>query len=538
MQRINSIIIFTLLFLSVLVPPVSGSWFSWGKPVLVSIGTDNYTSEDMKNWWKNWREKDTVLPESPAPFVDWMLLFKEAERMKLFESPAYRKKVIIFLRARTLMLLKAEEVDSKITISDDDLWQQYKKTYAPRYQLNIFFFNKKETAQTFVDKFADKPVSDEVFSGKQSREDEYYSQRTEWYRPLAVNPAWLPVLDKLVKGQLSPPFAWKKDFVVLRLQDVVEANRKDFESVKKQLRQKVWKSKENQLTSDLLVRLRKQYHVQVNTELLEHSGDAAAGDDAANNVLISTDNGNISAEIVRAKIGQIQHFRKRNGFKVASDLQFKTRVVNGIIDQTLTSWEALARKYEERPPFKAVYQFYCQHRMIKLLEEKVFSPQAKVSDKEIAAYYQNNMTLFTRPEVIRMAIVEGTEPLLKSLWLEAALNGDFITLAQKRTGHAIPIREIPANHLNPKVKEVIDTLSKNEVSRVFTVDDHVSLVQLIERKVAKVIPLSEVKETIKTTLYTAKIEKLRRSYLDKLRKKYVVKINENVWQKLRKELEQ
>jgi len=254
--------------------------------------------------------------------------------------------------------------------------------------------------------------------------------------------------------------------------------------------------------------------------------------------LISTDNGNISEEIVLAKIRQVQHFRKKNGFKVESDLPFKTRVVNGIIDQTLTSWEALDRKYEERPPFKAVYQFYCQHRMIKLLEQKIFRSQAEVSDKEITAYYHNNTALFTRPEVIRMAIMEGSEPFLKSLWLEVALDGDFIALAEKRTGHAVPIREIPVNHLNPKVKEVIDTLTKNEVSRVFSVDDHVSLVQLIERKAAQVIPLSEVKDTIITTLYTAKIEKLRRDYLDKLRKEYVVKTNEDAWQKLRKELEQ
>ncbi|MBU1232959.1 MAG: peptidyl-prolyl cis-trans isomerase [Proteobacteria bacterium] len=538
MYRISKILFFCFILSLCAALPLHGSWLPWSSQTLVSIGDEDYSNEDFKIWWENWQEKDMQLPESPAPFVDWILLFKEAERMKLYESPVYRKKALTFLKARTLMFLKNEEIDSKIKISEDDLWKQYLKSHAPQYQINIFFFKKQEAAQAFVDKLGQEVISDEEFATRHGRDDGYFSQRSEWYRPLAINPGWLPILHELEKGKMSQPVPWKGDFVVLRLQNVLEGNKNDFESIRNQLREKVWKEQENRLTVDLLTRLRQQYHVKIDSERLEQLDTEAPNDAGSDEPLIFTDKGNISEQIVLAKIHQLQRFRRQNGFQVENSFQFKNQVVNGIIDQTLTSWEALAREYEKKPPFEAIYQFYCRHRMTKMLEERLFAPQAKVTEEEIKAYYQENLHLFTQPEIIRMAIIEGTEKSLNDLWLEVALGGDFMTLARQRTGGDVPIRDIPVNHLHPQVKEVVDKLTKNEVSKAFTVDEHVSLVQLVERKPKQTMPLAEVKEDIKQSLYVAKMATLRQDYLDKLRVEYAVETNDTAWQNLKKEMEQ
>ena len=538
MYRIGITLCFTLLLSISFSLPLQGAWFPWGSQTLVTIDGQEYSSEDIKSWWENWQEKDMTFPETPAPFVDWILLVNEAERMKLYESPEYRKKVLTFLKARTLMYLKGEEIDEKITISDDELWKQYLKSHAPQYQLNIFFFKEQETAQAFVDKLGQAGISNAEFASKHGREDGYYSQRSEWYRPVAINPGWLPILNELEEGKMSPPVPYKHDFVVLRLQDVVEGNKTDFAMMKKQLHEKVWKEKETKLTVDLLTRLREQYHVRIDSERLEQLDIETPDYTGSDEPLILTDQGNISEKIVLAKIRQVQRFRRQNGFMVENNFKFKNQVVNGIIDQTLTSWEALARKYEEKPPLEAIYTFYCQHRMTKALEQRIFIPQAVVTEEEIKAFYESNLALYTRPEIVRMAIVEGTETALNKLWLETALGADFMTIAQKRTGHEIPIRDIPANHLHPDVKAVVDKLSKNEVSKAFTVDNHVSVVQLIDRKGKEVMPLAEVKEEIKKSLFESKLATLRQNYLDKLRDEYTVKIDDTAWQNLRKEMEQ
>jgi PPIC-type PPIASE domain len=538
MCRISKILLFSFVLSISTALPLHGGWLPWSSKSLVSIGGENYSNDDFKSWWENWQEKGMQLPETPNDFVDWVLLFKEAERMKLYESPLYRKKALTFLKARTLMYLKSEEIDKKIQISDDDLWNQYLNSHSPQYQINIFFFKKQPSAQAFVDKLGLEDFSNAELTANHGKEDAYFSERTEWYRPTSINPGWLPILHELEKGKMSSPVPYQEDFVVLRLQDVAEGNKKDFEMVKAQLREIVWNKEENRLTVDLLNRLRQKYQVKIENERLEQIDIETPGYAGTEETLIYTNRGEISESIVLAKIRQLQRFRKQNGFKVENTFQFKNQVVNGIIDQTLTSWESLARGYEQKPPFDAIYKFYCQHRMTKVLEERIFAPQAQVTEEEIEAYYQKNLTLFTQPEIIRMAIIEGDEEALNNLWLEVALGGDFILLGQKRTGQDIPIRDIPTNHLHPKIKEVVDNLTRNEVSKAFTVDKHVNIVQLVDRTPKHIMGLAEVKEDIKKTLYTSKMNALRQDYLNKLRVEYPVEINDNTWQNLKKEMEQ
>jgi parvulin-like peptidyl-prolyl isomerase len=524
-----------LFFLSSL--SAQGGWLPWSPDILVSIGDTKYSTEDFTTWWHNWQEPGMKVPDTPKEFTNWMLLFDEAERMKLYESPVYRKKVLVFLKTRTLMLLKGEEIDKKIRISDNDLWQKYLTTYAPRYQIRIFFFKKQDVAQKFVDKFGKDPISNDDFEKQFGRKDNYYSQRTEWYRPLAINPGWIPILATLQKGTISQPVPWKSDFIVLRLQDKLEGSREDFDTVRKALQKVVWKDKEGQLTVELLQKLRKKYKIVVNTERLKELQTDATDESLSDTPLIATSKGDISEKIVLAKIRQLENFRIRNGFINKTSFQFKNQVVNGIIDQTLTSWEGLARKYEEKQPFKSTFQFYCQHRMIKLLEEQIFQGAVKISPKEITTYYQNNSTLFTQPEVVRIALIQGTEEGLNALWLETALGHDFIALAEKSTGGDIPVQDMPSNHLSKNLKEILDKLTINEVSPVFMDKGHATLVQLIGRKAAQTIPLAAAEKEIKKSLFDKKLKKLRQDYLNKLEQKYPVTIDKAVWKNLKQELE-
>ncbi|MCF6188719.1 MAG: hypothetical protein L3J49_14745, partial [Desulfobulbaceae bacterium] len=116
MSQVKSGTLSFFLILLLSVSFVHAGWLPWGNSALVTIDGREYSGDDFRVWWENLREKDMVLPETPDPFVDWVLMFREAERMQLYQDPDYRKKVLTFLKARTLMLLKAEEVDSRISI--------------------------------------------------------------------------------------------------------------------------------------------------------------------------------------------------------------------------------------------------------------------------------------------------------------------------------------------------------------------------------------------------------------------------------------
>ncbi len=100
--------------------------------VLAEINGRAYTAQEFREWWQHYREEDTPFPATPDPFVDWHLLVQEAERMELFSSPSFQRKVQVFLRARAIMLLKYEEVDSRIQLDEQQVATEVAKSLVGR----------------------------------------------------------------------------------------------------------------------------------------------------------------------------------------------------------------------------------------------------------------------------------------------------------------------------------------------------------------------------------------------------------------------
>jgi len=511
--------------------------FSGSGDILVTIDDSKFTADDYRSWWSNWQEPEMNPPETPDPFIDWELLAREAERMKLYEDAEYRRKALIFLKARTLMLLKAEEVDSKINISEEELWQRYNEMYAPLYQLNILFFKNREDANNLLEKTGSGTISDEQLAAMGSGEGAA-KVTTDWYRKTSINPGWYDIIINLEKGKLSDPVVYGKGVVILRLQDTKEGDKDDFEALRNAIHDKLWKEKSEILTIELLRNLREKYHVRVDEERLEKLDINAPDDSFSDLPVVTMDLGTISEKDFMAQVRRMQNFRQRSGFPDDGAYRYKEQVLNGIIDQTLTTREALARGYENRPPFKEVYDFYCRNRMIKALEKRLFVPQAQVTPEEVKAYYEEHLEKYSQPEIVRIFMVEDSLDVMNALWIKVAMGGDFTTLAREQFNRNLQAQDIPVDHLEPEVYNQIRKLTKGELSPVFTVNDKAYLVQLIQRTPAQPKPLAQVGQQINDQLYTQRMDALRSEYLDRLRAGSSITVNNGVWQQLKKEMEQ
>ncbi len=522
-----------LLVLVGLVPlPCHGG--SGGEETLITIDGTPYTSGDFLVWWENRRQDETTpFPETPDPFVDWLLLFREAERMQLYQDPAYRKKVLTFLKARTLMLLKAEEVDSRIVISEQALRNRYRRDYVPRYLVNILFFRSRESADRLLAALGPGPVDGEKLRRLAAGGDAPFTLQSGWYRPGGIDPQWRRVLDGLGQGRMSGPVAWKKGVVVLHCQEVRTGDEEDFAEIRAQVRRVLWKEEERRLTIALLRELRRKYHVRVDRERLQRLDISRPDDDFSDQPLIETDGGVVTERQFMLQVRRMQRFRRRNGFREDTSDAFREQILNAIIDQTLTSWEALARHYEKKPPFAATYTYYCRHRMIRSLEERIFQDRTGIQPDDVRRYYREHRQEFTRPEIIRMAIVEGSEEEMNELWTEVAMGGDFLALARQRLGHAPLVRDIPVDHLQPRVRQVAAGLTRGELSPVFSVNGHVSLLLLVDRTPARLQPLAEVGEQIRRRLRKQRRAAARKDFLVRLRARSSIGINSEAWRRLR-----
>ncbi|MEA3386043.1 MAG: hypothetical protein U9Q89_06290, partial [Thermodesulfobacteriota bacterium] len=169
----------------------------WGKTTLVTINYETFTKEDFQHWWNNWKEKDTLFPKSLKSFIDWHLLAQEADSMELYQEPAYRHKVDTFLKARALMILKNEAVDSKIKISDRDLWNQYKERYSPRMYVRFLHFDQEIQAGRICEELNSGRMNPTVMTEQDLIDKGIVNQENKWLRPRNCPDSWLDALAGL-----------------------------------------------------------------------------------------------------------------------------------------------------------------------------------------------------------------------------------------------------------------------------------------------------------------------------------------------------
>ena len=525
---------FMLFFVSL--SPVQASWLPWSGSTLVTINGQKYSPADFTNWWKNWREKGMSIPETPAPYVDWVLLYRQGEKMHLYDTPEYRMKVMVFLKVRSLMMLKYDEVDSKIKISRQELWQRYLKSYVPRWQVNVISFHNKQDADAAYKKLLAGTVTVEELHKRAGSKGGAIAVRSRWQRPDNTNIGWQKILLGLGKGGFSKPTFSRNGVLILQLLSTAGADKKDFKKLRLGISRKLWHEKEGFYTNRLLQRLWKKYHVKVNRKLLKELDINNPNADRSAENIITMDGQAISAKEFMQEVRAQQKFRRKYGFKAA--FNYKAQVLGGIISQTLTTRAGLDRHYEKKPPFDKIFRFYTRHRLVMALEKQVFLPQVKMSAKEIKTFYNKNIKEFSRPASFRLALVKGSRQEMKNLWVETVAGGDFMTLARKKSPHGASLVHIfTADDMGPGLKTAVAGLAdKGDISRVFAWQGQYALVRLLDHKPAATLPLERVKDFIARKLKQDKLKAVRAGYLKKLRAASVIQVNDRAWQGLRKEL--
>lgn len=538
MHRMNLMILCCIFIMSATPFAACADWLSGSQKVLLTIDDKEYTTEDFKSWWKNWQEPGMSFPENPDEYVDFLLQYREADRMKLYEDPGFQQKVMTFLKARTLLMLKYDEIDSKINLPDEELWEIYEKNYVPAYQLNIISFNSREEAEEFLRKVGGGPISDEKLAELEADEKNPLNVHSGLYRKESVNEGWYDILDSLEPQGLSQIVDASHGVMILRLQGLQEGDKDDFETVRDRIAQDLRKRKSAELTFDLINRLREKYHVKINEERLKEMDIDAPLENFTDAPLVTTDRGVVTEKEFMRQVIRTRQVRHNSGFTDDSVFQYKASIMNGIISQTLTTWEGMSRGYETKPPFKDVFDFYRQYRMIKVLQRKMLANQPQITEDEIKAYYNDHINEYTKPEIVRIIQAQGSEDDLKNLWTKVIMGEDFREAAKEKLGNVPQSQDIPINHLSPETKTVVKKLTKGELSKVFMDNGQAILVKLVEHYPAKPIPLEQVKQMIGKQLYKERNERVKKEYLEKLRASAKITIEEKVWENLKKEMEQ
>jgi len=511
------------------------AWASEQKPLAVLAGRA-YTAEDYLTWWRYWRDDEKQKPATIEPYLDWLLMVEEAQRMELEGLPEFKHKVRVFLEARSLMLLKNEAIDRQIVITDAELKAAYDRDYAPRRLVGALEFSGETAAKDFARQQAGQTLTLEQLQmlAAEGPKPPFAVQSPQWLRPVNTPAPWRPLLTGAVAGSLHGPLPLGDNkTALLFVAEVKAADGADFEHKKEVIKTDLRKNHEGALTAQLVKSLRAKFHVRVNEEVLDKINLAPGAANDLDQVLIASDRSQVTVGYFLDQARRETDITGRLPTDGAAQTQMKRRLVNTMIANSLVAWEALDRHYEESEPLRGVYQFYRQNRLVAELSARATGDN-EVSEAEIADYYQTHGEEFSQPEAISGLMVAGEAALIQAVWAEAIAGADLGKAAETRGAKVLmqPATPWPLGQFSEAARQTLARLKNGELSQPFLDNGQTVVLKLIERRPPTVAPLNKVAATIKGRLSEEKRAKGKQALLASLRAKSSVVVNDEVWQGL------
>lgn len=509
---------------------------------LVTLNGIEYTDADFRDWWKHWNDKkEPMVPDSPEEFIKFQLMAQQGKEMGYDTHPAFLRKVQVFLKVQAMMYLKYEEVDSKATVTDDEVKKYYDENYGTLWSLQILSFDAEEKARKayqlmlpYDGQMAGQLVFADFYGGAAEEKAETLDDVNVTVADFSKNniESWLPIVRSLKPDQVAEPFFREANgkYVLLRLKGVKPNDPAVFEKEKESIKSKVNKEKRNRLTNELTEKLKDKYKVKVDRELFDSIKlDVEYPKEFLDQELVTMTD-------FTATVGDlIYNAVKEKGIrKSLSDAEIKSFILDTLISQVLIDKESLARGYEKRPPLMATYEFYRQNRLRIELENSLLA-SVDISDQELQDYYTANLASFSVPEKIVFTIIQGPDEVMQKIWF-GVLQGQELPELAKKYSLEPHTQSQGIDSLAPIVVEQLNKLKKGEVSSPFGLDGGSAVVKLINRIPGQVDPLAQVKGKVVEQLRKEKFQTMKAEYISKLMDRSQIEVDEKVWQSLVREL--
>ena len=256
--------------------------------------------------------------------------------------------------------------------------------------------------------------------------------------------------------------------------------------------------------------------------------------------------------------------------------QFKLDVVNDIIRDRLLAWHAIdeyklsadsndLRLFEaqlidqlsDNEQFDAnqslILNFYlCREEREQLITQlqKTIESSVKITNNEVAAYYEQHPEKFTSPVQNHVAVIlvgveaglpqqewEDAKARAQQIHLQLIEGADFSELAKKYSSD-ISARDggdMGYQHegmLGEYVEDTLKTLSINEFSEPFFILEGWAIIKLIERQEPTLNPFKLVKDRAEGLLLREKKDLAWQNLIEALKKNAVIRIDENAIKEL------
>ena len=524
-----------LLLLTLLcTAPTASAWNLWGNSEpLLTVNEQTYQCQDYLDWWHEWREDDQP-PTSPDDYVNWLLLAGEAAQMQLQDQPSYQRKIATFLKVRSMMLFKKEEIDDKVITPDEKtLYNFYLESFTPHWQLRTVTFRTSEELDRFMAAYAASPDSstEEILVSLSLTNDDYLLSSAVWDRPYHLPEKITTLLRAADTRRFSEPYPWRETWQVIEVLAAEPAADDDFTQLRPSLEQLHLKRQRTNLTAKLIEQLRKKYPIEIDQELLESIQYDGVPEEQAQQIVLKFLSFQVTAaELQNAAKQQYDSLAPQQKMKVPFSTT-RQQVLEAIISQNLVDTEALERHYEQRPPLKSTFDFYRNHRLIRELERQIIQPEVQnVTAEAIREAYEKHKLQLSGPPLVEIIRGQTTDPdLAARLHAKLREGEDFSAIMAVLGNRNSKPEKLPLQHLIDPVQDVLKTLRPGQTAMVEDGENYI-FIRLIKAPKQEIVAFDKVKQSLEDELKRGAFLQKKQDVIQQLRNRSTIEINQQQWQ--------
>ncbi len=461
------------------------------------------------------------------------LIIQESYRVKLDEDPLLQEKVNKYLTRRSVIRLRKEEVDDKISVTEEEL-REYFNTYYETIKVRQIVTKDRKKAEEILQLLRSGADFVDIATAKSEWGNEQGGD-LGFIKKGKMDEAFEQVAFALKEGAISDVVEIGSNFHIIRLDERKPAPEEKFEKAKKKIKKKLLKERETKRSTDYLAELKSKAEIWIDTDLLR-SLDPTAKDCNASIVIARVHKRPITTcdfmEEASLRISK-QSRRQRNLEKSET---LNQEIVDSLIIFGLVEEEALGRNYMDDPLFKKDIVEYKENLLINFFKQEIIFPRAIPTKKELREYHETHKDDFKKDyEVWFGEMVFATSDAAEAVLNELKGGANFEFMASKeslktpRTGVNV---WIPLGSLSPEMREGISDLEVSGISEVIRDSRKWKIIKLKGKRGGEHKEFSRVVAKIRPILEKKKFNEWLQEYLRELKRVSSIHINKKLLNEL------
>lgn len=336
-------------------------------------------------------------------------------------------------------------------------------------------------------------------------------------------------------GAISKPVETRFGWHIIKLEDRRETQRKEYEKEKPRIEKILGGEKTRKLSADYLTKIKEKANIQMNPEVVQvvlnkflanKQEPEDFTDEERAMTLVTFRGGKWTVDTFLSWTKAIPTmYRPR--IKDVDDL-------NALIRNVLTGelLENNARKKGLHNSKEVANKIRLEKDMalMQMFRQKGMPTDTTVTEKDIEAYFQDHIAMYTEPEKVRVREIQlDTEKEAQDILKQLRAGADFAKLAEKKTTRSwAATKGGDLGYLDkrqyPRVSEAAFKLNVGQLGGPIKDGNKYSVIKVLDKKPSSPRRLEEIKGNIRATIMRERQEEASKAWLEEMRQRKKVKI--------------